>query len=290
MRVSTTTQNRIRSAPDNVVLRRCTTLEEYDACVALQEETWGDHYTDIVPASLLKVSQKIGGIVAGAFDSRGAMAGFVFGMTGVREGRVVHWSHMLAVRKDARGTGLGRKLKLFQRDQLLSMGIDAVQWTFDPLVARNANLNLNSLSATISEYVTDMYRDTGSDLHHGVGMDRFIVTWNLKDPKVIQAVEMGMKPSIEQWKAFPIVNTRTKPNGAVSLGDQEMPSVPGVLVEIPFDVEAMLKSSVEDAIHWRRNTRKVFLWYLGRGYRIEGFYSDPKSKRSFYVMNAHQPR
>ncbi|HSY82913.1 MAG TPA: hypothetical protein VK807_14175, partial [Gemmatimonadaceae bacterium] len=107
---------------------------------------------------------------AGAFDGDGPMLGFVFGVSGVIAGEIVHWSDMLAVHADARNRGIGRALKRFQRDAVLAMGIKTMYWTYDPLVARNAHLNLNVLGAQVTEYVPDMY---------GPGTDRFIVRWCL---------------------------------------------------------------------------------------------------------------
>src|ERR1041385_2041149 len=120
---------------------------------------------------------------AASFDARDRLVGFVFGMTGVERGRLVHWSDMLAVRPDLRDHGIGRRLKEFQRDTLLAMGVGLVYWTFDPLVARNAHLNFNRLGVRVSEYVIDMYgSDTDSALHRGLGTDRFIVAWEIAAP------------------------------------------------------------------------------------------------------------
>src|SRR6201999_2681869 len=103
-----------------------------------------------------------------------------FGLTGVRGGRLVHWSHMLAVAPGARDLGLGTRLKLFQRDLLRELGVLSVLWTYDPLEARNAHLNLNRLGAEVVEYVEDMYAgEMGSDLAEGIGTDRFIVDWRI---------------------------------------------------------------------------------------------------------------
>src|ERR671914_879951 len=94
-------------------IRPLRTTQELLACVDLQRATWGDEFSDLVPASILKVSQRVGGIAAGAFDGDGRLLGFVFGLTGVEDGRVVHWSDMLAVREEARNAGIGRRLKEF---------------------------------------------------------------------------------------------------------------------------------------------------------------------------------
>ncbi|MDQ3998314.1 MAG: hypothetical protein M3303_15000, partial [Gemmatimonadota bacterium] len=99
-----------------VDIRPLRTTQELLACVELQRATWGDAFSDLVPASILKVSQRVGGVAAGAFDAEGGLLGFVFGLTGIERGRVVHWSDMLAVREDARDLGLGRMLKEYQRD------------------------------------------------------------------------------------------------------------------------------------------------------------------------------
>ena len=87
-------------------IRPLETPEDYRACVALQEETWGSGFAERVPSSLLKVSQRLGGVAAGAWDENGRMLGFVFGMTGIEHGKPVHWSDMLAVRSEIRDGGL----------------------------------------------------------------------------------------------------------------------------------------------------------------------------------------
>src|SRR3954468_5809469 len=157
------------------------TLDELRACVTLQRETWGDEFTDVVPTSILKVSQRIGGVAAGAFDDTGKLLGFVYGLTGVEGGRIVHWSDMLAVRPEARNLGLGRQLKEFQRHAVQALGGVVIYWTYDPLVARNAHLNFNVFGVRAAEYVEDMYGETESPLHQGIGTDRFIVAWPVPD-------------------------------------------------------------------------------------------------------------
>src|SRR5262245_24679367 len=117
------TFNRPESVPSCIEDMDLTTIEvralanqdELNACVDLQHATWGEGFRDVVPASLLKVAQRIGGVVIGAFDAHGTLLGFVFGLTGVERGKIVHWSDMLAVRRDARNLGLGRRLKEQQR-------------------------------------------------------------------------------------------------------------------------------------------------------------------------------
>src|SRR5215210_1930783 len=147
----------MNDSSDGVTIRDLQTLEEYLACCELQEETWGRGFSERVPAAILRVSQKIGGVTAGAFAPDGQMIGFVFGMTGLRDGKPAHWSDMLAVREHARGHHLGDRLKHFQRERVRALGCELMLWTYDPLVARNAHFNINRLGAMPVEYVTDMY-------------------------------------------------------------------------------------------------------------------------------------
>ena len=158
-------------------IRPFETIEEFQDCVRFQEEIWGTSFSERVAVAILKVSQRLGGIAAGAYDESGELAGFVYGMTGVEGGEVVHWSDMLAVRPELQNAGLGARLKAYQRDKLLLMGITRVHWTFDPLESTNAHLNLNKLGAVAREYVQDMYGETDSPLHRGIGTVRGYRTW-----------------------------------------------------------------------------------------------------------------
>jgi predicted GNAT superfamily acetyltransferase len=229
---------------DGIVIRRVETQAEYEECVRIQDETWGAGFSERVPAAILKVGQYIGGVTAAAFDRLGEnrpMLGFVFGLTGVRDGQLVHWSDMLAVRPEARNHGIGRRLKLYQRELVAELGVTQILWTFDPLVARNAHLNLNSLGARVTDYVSDMYgADTGSALHQGIGTDRFVVTWEIGEAVSGNAGRRG--------------------------GGEE------ITVEIPGDIQELIATAPENARGWRETTRAAFLSYMRDGYRVTGFH------------------
>jgi len=111
-----------RSDQAEIVLRTFESRNDYEQCVKLQLDTWGHDFTECVPASILQISQKVGGVAAGAFDTDGRLIGFVYGISGLRDGRPAHWSHMLAVYPEYRGTGIGRRLKALQRELLLAAG------------------------------------------------------------------------------------------------------------------------------------------------------------------------
>lgn len=269
-----------------IVVRPLRTHEEYRACVKLQKQTWGENFTQCVPSSILMVNQKIGGVSAGAFDQDGNLLGFVFGMTGMKDGRSVHWSDMLAVRKEVWGLGLGRRLKLYQRDLLLEIGIEVVYWTYDPLVARNAHLNINRLGAEIDAYVPDMYGDdSGSELHRGIGTDRFVVAWHIADERVERVISGEVRNDTHRFSQNPVVNTRLGEDGLPTFFRGKLPAPPMVRVEIPSDILAVQNESLESAAQWRANTRRAFTHYFDRDYRVKIFYREPGSNRCFYGLS-----
>lgn len=263
------------------VLRHCTTHDEFDACVRLQQATWGESYRDSVPASLLKVSQRVGGIVAGAFDAEDALIGFAWGLTGPDgHGRLLHWSHMLAVRADWRDRGVGRALKHFQRAALRGTGVETIAWTFDPLVARNAHLNLNRLGARIAEYVPDMYAETGSGLH-AFGTDRMVATWPVETSGPgPDGAGAGTIPS-HVAAAAPIVSgTPAQRDGAMPWPGDGGP----VRIEVPADIETIARERLAEARAWRDCSRAAFLEAARRGYSVTGFART--EERCFYVLTA----
>ncbi|HEV7765259.1 MAG TPA: GNAT family N-acetyltransferase [Thermoanaerobaculia bacterium] len=153
--------------------------DELRAVEALQKEVWGVSDLEIVPAIELIATQHVGAILIGAFDGSDLVA-FVYGFPGFEgERRIIH-SDMLAVRTTYRDRGLGRTLKLAQRDAALVRGVEHITWTFDPLQTRNAFLNFEKLGVTSDRYFRDFYGETTSPLHEG-GTDRLWVTWHLRE-------------------------------------------------------------------------------------------------------------
>jgi predicted GNAT superfamily acetyltransferase len=270
---------------DGITIRPIATEAEFQECVQMQHETWGETYSGTVPTVILSLSQRLGGVVSGAFDADGKMLGFVFGMTGLIDGELGHWSDMLAVRPAARDRGIGRRLKLHQRDALRRLGVRTIHWTYDPLVARNAYLNLVKLGAVASEYVIDFYgADTGSTLHGALGTDRFIVRWQIDreaDAPPAANGPSGEGPADDTY----IVNPRGE-GGAPVLRD--LPDVPAARIEIPADIHVLIEDRPEIALAWRTTTREAFTWYLRRGYRVAGFSAVPTSGRCFYTVRASE--
>jgi predicted GNAT superfamily acetyltransferase len=258
---------RPRFEPDGIVLRPLATNAEYDEAVALQDEIWGAGFSDRVPASILRVGQKVGGVTAAAFDANGRMLGFVFGLTGVRNSQLAHWSDMLAVREEARGKRLGERLKLYQRDIVRSLGVEKMFWTFDPLVARNAHFNLNRLGASIAEYIPNFYgSNTGSILHGALPTDRFVAEWALSAATKGQAAD----PPAARPPAG-IVRTAIVENGRVRVVEP-LPADARVLVPVPPDIEPVLHANPDAALAWRLATRQAIMHYLALGYRVSAFH------------------
>jgi predicted GNAT superfamily acetyltransferase len=199
---------------DSIVLRRCQGIDEFRACVALQKEVWNFSDAELVPLRMFVVADKVGGQVMGAFDGK-EMVGFALSVPGTRTGHIYLHSHMLAVRKEHRNSGLGRRLKLLQREEALSRGIELIEWTFDPLEIKNAYLNIEKLGAIARRYNINQYGITSSPLQGGLPSDRLIAEWWLKSKRVETLLASGKNPAIDiessievpaqiyDWKAAP---------------------------------------------------------------------------------------
>jgi predicted GNAT superfamily acetyltransferase len=177
-----------------ISVRHCHGIEEFKFCFDLQQITWGKSDIDI-PVPMFAVASETGGQVLGAFDGD-RMVGFTLAIAGWRDGRPFIHSHMTAVLTGYRDRGIGRRLKLFQRDDALARGIGLVEWTFDPLEVKNAYFNLMRLGAIARKYLPNVYGITSSPLHGGIPTDRLIAEWWLGSPRVkaILAGNVGTQP------------------------------------------------------------------------------------------------
>src|ERR1700690_2550477 len=170
---------------DSTVIRKCHQLDEMRACVALQKEVWNFSDAELVPLRMFVVADKVGGQVIGAFQSKGGeMVGFALAVPGARAGHSYLHSHMLAVRKPYQNAGLGRRIKLFQRDDALARGFELIEWTFDPLEIKNAYLNIEKLGAIARRYSVNQYGITSSPLQGGLPSDRLVAEWWMKSKRV----------------------------------------------------------------------------------------------------------
>ena len=265
----------------DIVVRPVASRAECQGCVALQHEIWG--LEDAVPASILQVVAKVGGIVAGAFTADGELVGFVFGLPALVGGTLAHWSHILGVRESSRNGGVGRLLKEYQRAELARRGIAHMYWTFDPLIAKNAHLNLNLLGARVIEYVRDMYGTTTSPLHNGLATDRLVVAC---------ATTPGSPPPTRSFARqsphVPVLTPEPRPEDVRAPADGA-PLPLALLIEIPGDMQLLTVQSPARAAAWHGAVRTHFEWALARGYAVTGLRRDPVTSRAFYMLELGAP-
>lgn len=228
---------------DGIVVRKCATLPEFEACVTLQRDVWGEEDLEIEPVTGFLVASETGGQVLGAYDGT-RLVGYTLGVVGYRDGVIFIHSHHTGVHHDYRDRGVGRKLKLFQRDEALSRDIRYVQWTFDPLELRNAHFNLNRLGGISRQYKPNLYGITSSPLHRGLATDRLLVEWHLDSKRVIGAIS----------------NLLTEPS----------PTEIGARIELPVELEQWKQTDVIATRKVQDRIRDEFMNHFNRGYAAVG--------------------
>jgi predicted GNAT superfamily acetyltransferase len=246
----------VRVISSAIALRACHGIEDFRACVALQKEVWNFTDAELVPLRMFVVADKVGGQVMGAFEGD-AMVGFALSVPGTRSGHVYLHSHMLAVRKEHRNSGLGRRLKLMQRDEAVARGIELIEWTFDPLEIKNAYLNVEKLGAIVRRYNINQYGITSSPLQGGLPSDRLIAEWWLKSERVRTLLATGKNPPIAS--EFTI-------------------SVPAQI----YDWKASAETRAQAEQVQERN-REQFLRAFGQGLAVLGYSRDAEGDGKFLL-------
>jgi predicted GNAT superfamily acetyltransferase len=183
--------------PSEIEIRHCVSTRDYDECVCVEKAIWGESLA--VPVTMFVVARETGGQVIGAFAGA-QMVGFALAYVGVRRGDVFLHSHITAVLPEFRDHGIGRRLKLFQREDAISRGIDRVEWTFDPLELKNAHFNLVRLGAVARHFIPNCYGITDSPLHSGLPTDRLVAEWVLASERVKSILD-GQPPPIAKLAA-----------------------------------------------------------------------------------------
>jgi predicted GNAT superfamily acetyltransferase len=178
---------------NGILIRHCHGIEEFEACIHLEREVWKSADIDVVPVPLFVIAAETGGQVLGAFHGN-QLIGFTMAIAGWRNRKPFLHSHMTAVSDAHRDRGIGRQLKLFQRSDALARGISLIEWTFDPLVTKNAYFNFMRLGAIARRYVPNAYGITTSPLHGALPTDRLVAEWHLHSPRV-QRVLAGKRPT-----------------------------------------------------------------------------------------------
>jgi len=274
-------------------VRRLSTLAECREVAALEQSIWGYAVaTELMPPPVMRVAIRRGAILLGGFDEAGALQGFVYSTPGLKAGAPMQWSHALGVARNARGAGLGRRLKLAQREATIGMGLDLVEWTFDPLQALNAHFNFATLGVVVEEYDENAYGESSSPLHSGTPTDRFVAAWRVTTAHVERRLDAHHQPMVRDSRvmAAPVVNPagerdvgRLLPGEANLAHDGQR-----VLVEIPTGFDGMLSTDTGLALAWRLSTRRIFQSYFERGYRVVDFLLARGADRGYYLL-AKQP-
>jgi len=231
-----------------IIVRKCQKLEEFHQCVDLQREIWGEADLEVEPATMFVVAAHSGGQVLGAFDG-GRLVGYTLAVVGLRNGVPYLHSHMTGVQVDYRDRGVGRMLKLFQREEALGRGIRLIQWTFDPLELRNAHFNLNRLGVICRSYLPNLYGVTTSPLHHGMDTDRLLAEWHLDSKRVIAAIQDLAKDPVEA----------------------------PAIIELPGELERWQREDSAEFTRVQARIREEFRNWFARGYAAVAFRNTPGS-------------
>jgi predicted GNAT superfamily acetyltransferase len=225
-------------------IRTLATLAEFREAVALQKKIWAFKDIDLLPVRLFVVASKIGGEALGAFDGE-RMVAFSLAIPGLKPGGKFYWhSHMLGVLAEYRNYGVGRMLKLRQRENALARGIDLIEWTFDPLELKNAYFNIQRLGAIVRRYVINQYGTTSSRLHGGLPTDRCVAEWWLLHPRVRRLVEEGKPPA---------------------------PPPAAARIAVPADIEELRHSDRRRAREIQERVSNEFVRLFAEGLAVVGF-------------------
>ncbi len=266
----------------DVKIRSINTLTDLRKCHEIQRATWG--FTDLMvfPYTQLISAAHNGGVLLGAYVNE-ELVGFVYGYLGMSGSKLYHFSQRMGVLPQYQSMGIGMKLKLAQREQMLRQGIDLIVWTYDPLLGKNAALNIEKLGGFVRHYARDIYGAVNNPLQVGLSTDRFLLEWELMSDRVRERIRSSEpRPRAEEWlkqDRHHLVNYVAWEGNLprpVAL-DLEMEE-DTLLVQIPPDLNAIKRIDLSVARGWRESTRDIFETYFKRGYVVTGFARSTESQ------------
>lgn len=284
-----------------ISIRALHAWDELQAAEELQRRVWQmPDWRDAVPGNLLTAVGKSGGTVLGAFAADGKLVGLAFSFIGLdthaEPAKLKHHSHMVAVLPEFRSQGIGIQLKFKQREEALAQHIDLMTWTYDPLQALNANLNLVHLGAIARRYIVNAYGEMTDGLNAGVASDRFEVEWWLNAPRVKgcaagQALEFRWH-DLARAGARQVFHVQIDPRGIPHIEHENELRGERLLVEIPANVGAVKTASLGLAREWRVRTREMFQRAFAAGYAAIGFVfaNQEEHRRAAYVLARELPQ
>jgi predicted GNAT superfamily acetyltransferase len=265
--------------------------EEMTAVEDLQRLVWAVPDIEIVPKDILLAAVHNGGLAIGAFVGAD-LVGLSFGFPGIYSTpdgpRLKHHSHMLAVHPDWRAQGIGFALKRAQWQMVRKQGIDRITWTYDPLLSRNAHLNIARLGAVCSTYLPSEYGEMHDGLNAGLPSDRLQVDWWINTERVRRRLSRRSRPAltIEHYRLAKatLLEAPFEQAPAAAQPPQGIPALSGhlLLIEIPFDFLALKAADLPMARAWRIYTQAVFTEAFATGFLVTDFIH--AKGRSFYVL------
>jgi predicted GNAT superfamily acetyltransferase len=249
---------------DDIVIRECVAIEEFDSCIRLQREVFGLPDLEISPRRHLIVSRQAGGWTLGAFAGE-RLVGFVHHLVAVRGGNEIFgYSHMLAVAPEYQNKGAGARLKWSQRERALAEGRDFIRWTWDPMQARNAHFNLNRLGVTVRSYAPNFYGTdyvTSPLAQHaeppGIDSDRLFAEWRLQSRRV---------KALSTTPAAPASQGSRENGSAATLSAR-----PEAVIAIPSDWVRLLRENPRQAKEEQLRVREEFQSAFRAGLICAGF-------------------
>jgi len=264
-----------------VLIHKLNKHEEFERLVHIQKAVWGHSDVNLTPAHQFCVHTRMGAILLGAFVD-GTLAGFVYSFPALLDGARTQHSHLLAVLPEYQGLGLGKKLKEAQRREALKQGIGLITWTYDPMQARNANLNLHALGVRSRTFFPNFYGNVPSlCLGPGIPTDRLLIEW-----KIGQKTGTGSRENRRKRAAGPSLPKALERAGLSGDGfPMPAPSRLGlrdrtVLAEVPPNV-ASLRGRPDLIAAWQAGLRRVLKSYFKRGYAAVDFIY---GERCYYVL------
>ena len=262
--------------------------EDMEQVQALQRLVWPGSEADVIPVHVLLTFVHNGGLVLGAYDGQnliGISVGFP-GLYSTPDGlRPKHCSHELGVDPHWRDSGVGFALKQAQRQYVLAQNINLITWTYDPLLSRNARLNIARLGATCNTYLRELYGEMRDGLNTGLASDRFQVDWWIRSPHVLEKMEEILTAEkVHAAELAPLYRVLVKENFIRPPASLPAPSVSRFEAEIPADFPALKAADLSLARDWRFFTRELFETCFRAGYSVTDFHYNPAGPRSFYVL------
>lgn len=276
--------------PAGITIRDLTTYDEFLQARAIQQACWQFAPGEGLHPPMLTIAARSGGTVLGAFDGT-QMIAFLFGFLGLHEGHQLKLcSQTMAVLPDYRNRGVAAVLKWAQRDRMLALGIDLITWTYDPLEAANARLNLHTLGATARTYYRNLYGESLGVLNQGLPSDRFLVEWWIRAPRVLERAAGQHRPagSLEG----PLLNPCQGEGSQRRIMTLHLETTaPVVHAEIPTSFQSMKRADLGLAADWRAQMRELFETCFARGYQAVDVVkiTQEGQPRVFYTLRATSP-